>query len=432
MEILSLGEKIKRKRKEMNMTLKDVAGDRITPGQISLVESGKSNPSMDLLEYLAKELNTSVEYLMESEESQAEKFCTYCENLAESYIISDNLIRAKEYIEKAFYYADKYNLEYKKAKNLYLRGKICMIKEEYSESQQFFLSANVIFIKNNNYEEIIKCFMNLGYATIKLKSYNSAMSYFRQAEIVYNNNNIGDDLLIGKIYYYIAFVYFELDDMKNAMDYSYLAKEKFMKVEDNNKYAKTLLLIAEEYNKKGDFDNAIKYSKKTLDVYKSIADIVNIAKIENNMGNLFSKFDNMEESFLHLNKSKELRNKIKDPDIIYTLKSICENYMKIKDIKGARDTLKEMFSIVGSKNDTGLIQYYLLKYRVDMMENNIKEAENTLFAALNYCQNMDYTEYVGKISILIGKFYIQIGNEAEAAKYLSKGVDMFNELNVLD
>ena len=60
MEILSLGEKIKRKRKELKMTLKDLAGSRITPGQISLVESGKSNPSMDLLEYLANTDRKSV------------------------------------------------------------------------------------------------------------------------------------------------------------------------------------------------------------------------------------------------------------------------------------------------------------------------------------------------------------------------------------
>lgn len=84
MEILSLGEKIKRRRKELDMTLKDLAGDRITPGQISLVESGKSNPSMDLLEYISSVLNTSIEYLMESEESQAEKICLYYENLSES------------------------------------------------------------------------------------------------------------------------------------------------------------------------------------------------------------------------------------------------------------------------------------------------------------------------------------------------------------
>lgn len=30
MEILTLGEKIKRRRKELEMTLKDLAGDRIT------------------------------------------------------------------------------------------------------------------------------------------------------------------------------------------------------------------------------------------------------------------------------------------------------------------------------------------------------------------------------------------------------------------
>ncbi|EOU1975017.1 helix-turn-helix transcriptional regulator, partial [Clostridium perfringens] len=82
MEILSLGEKIKRRRKELNMTLKELAGERITPGQISLVESGRSNPSMDLLEYIAITLNTSVEYLMETEKTQAEKICLYYEQIA--------------------------------------------------------------------------------------------------------------------------------------------------------------------------------------------------------------------------------------------------------------------------------------------------------------------------------------------------------------
>ena len=92
MEILSLGEKIKRKRKDLNMTLKDLAKDRITPGQISLIESGRTNPSMDLLEYLADNLNTTIEYLIETEESQAEKIINYYEYMASSYIHN------KEYI----------------------------------------------------------------------------------------------------------------------------------------------------------------------------------------------------------------------------------------------------------------------------------------------------------------------------------------------
>lgn len=431
MEILSLGEKIRRRRKELNMTLKNLAGDRITPGQISLVESGKSKPSMDLLEYLAKELNTSIEYLMESEEIQAEKNCTYFENVAESCIINNDMIRGEKYIENALYYAKKYNLEYKIARSMYLKGKIFLMKHEYDNAQQFFLSANVIFIKNNNYEEIIKTFVYLGKTTMKLTSYHSSLNYFGHAEKIYNDNNFCDEYLLGKIYYYTACVYFKLDNIEEAINYSYLAKEKFGKMENSSEYASTILLIADEYNKKNDLDNSIKYSRKALEIYSEIKDVENIARIENNLGKLFCEFDNIEESFIHLNKSRELRLKIKDPDIVETLKNICINYIKLKDAKSARNVLEEILSHVEDGNNNALIEYYILKYRVGMLEKNKKEAENTLIMALNFVKNLGLSQEAGKISILLGKFYMDMGNDSEAARYLSQGVDNFKELNII-
>ena len=47
MNILSLGEKIKKLRKEKNMTLKELAGDRITAAQISHIERDKSHTSSE-------------------------------------------------------------------------------------------------------------------------------------------------------------------------------------------------------------------------------------------------------------------------------------------------------------------------------------------------------------------------------------------------
>ncbi len=431
MEILSLGEKIKRRRKELSMTLKDLAGDRITPGQISLVESGKSNPSMDLLEYLAGALNTSIEYLMESEETQAEKICTYFENIAESYIINEDLNQGEQFIEKALYYAEKYNLEYRKAKNLYLRGNIYMSKGENALSQQFFLSANVIFIKNNNHEETIKTFVNLGKITMDLKAYHSSCSYFQQAENVYNDNDIGNDFLLGQIYYYVACIYFKLENTDKAINYSYLAKEKFRQMDNKKEYAKALLLLSEEYNKKGDVDNAIKYSKRTLDVYKEINDVVHIAKIENSLGKLFYEFDNLEESFIHLNKAKELRIKIKDTSIVETLVNICENYIKLKDIDNCKKMLEDIMKNIDDGSERALIYYYLLKYRVDMLESNLKDAENTLLMALNFVKNMDYTKEIAEICIMLGKFYIDNNRDKEAAKYLNEGVETFKKLGIL-
>ena len=431
MEILSLGEKIKRRRKELDMTLKDLAGDRITPGQISLVESGKSNPSMDLLEYLAETLRTSVEYLMESEETQAEKICLYFENIAQAYIYNDDLNSGEQYIEKALYYAERYNLEYRKAKNLYLRAKIFMSKGESAPAQQFFLSANVIFIKNNSYEDVVNTFLNLGKITYELKAYHSSNSYFQQAEKVFTDNDIGNDFMLGEIYYYIAATYYKLENVDKSISYSFLAKEKFSQIDNKRAYAKTLLLLAEDYNKKSDVNNAIKYSKKSLSVFKEVNDLDYVAEIENNLGRLFYEFENIEESFIHLLKAKEIRKKNKDSKIIETLISLCENYIRLKDIDNCNRALNEILENIQDGDNNGLINYYLLKYRVNLLENNFNEAENTLIIALNFAKNMDCLKHAAEIAIILGKFYIDNKNDKEAARYLNEGVEIFKGIGVL-
>lgn len=431
MEILALGEKIKRKRKELDMTLKDLAGDRITPGQISLVESGRSNPSMDLLEYLAGALQTSVEYLMESEETQAEKISIYYEQVAESYILSGDYITGEKYIENALYYVEKYNLEYRKAKILYLRAQIYMAKDELTLAQQFFLSSNVIFIKNNNYEEIINTFLNLGKITLMLKAYHSANSYLRQAEKVYLDNSIGNDSLLGEIYYYMARSYFKTEDIGKAIDYSFLAKSKFEQVHNREEYAKTLLLISKEYNKKGDLTNAIKYSQKTLEVYKELDELNNISEIENNLGKLFYEFENIEESFKHYEISKDIRMRRKDYKIVDTLINICENYIKLKNISKCEEVLEEIASYIEEEDMEKLIDLNILWYRIYTIKEMTKEAEYILLDTYKLSRTSNLKKKSAQLAIMIGKFYIDNKRDFEAAKYLDEGVNIFKEIGIL-
>lgn len=430
MEILSLGEKIKRRRKDLDMTLKDLAGDRITPGQISLVESGKSNPSMDLLEYLALALNTSVEYLMESEETQAEKVCVYYENIAEAHILNNEFKLGEQFLENAMYYAEKYKLDYRKARNLYLRAIISMTEKEMGLAQQYFLAANAIFIKLNQQEEVVKTYLKLGAITLSLNAYHSSCSYFQQAEKVFQENNIGDDFLLGQIYYFTALIYFRLDNIDKSINYSYLAKEKFEEINNKKEYAKTLLLLSKEYIKKEDLNNAIKYSKKSLEVFRENSEKDYIGDIENDLGRLFYEFENIEESFAHLNKAKEIRSDNKNA-IIETLSNICENYIKLKDVENSRKTLEEILDNVSDESDSNIIKYYLLKYRVDILDKNIRHAEETLLMALQYAENMSLTEQIGEIYIITGKFYIDNGDDKKAAQYLNHGVEAFKDLGII-
>lgn len=431
MEILSLGEKIKRRRKELDLTLKDLAGDRITPGQISLVESGKSNPSMDLLEYLAASLNTSVEYLMESEDSQAEKICAYFEATAEFHILNGDENTAELYIEKILFYAAEFKLDYRKARSLYLKGCICIENNDITNAQQLLLSANNIFIKKNYYHDTVSTFLKLGQISFNTEAYHSAISFYKQSEKIFLDHQIGDDLLLGNIYFNLANTYLKLDNLDRSMKYSYLANQIFAQMGDKKAYAKSLFFMAEEYYKKSDIENCIKFSKSALKVLREVKDLELMSVIENDLGKLFSDFENIEESFIHLNKAKEIREKSNDKKLMETLIVICENYIKLKEINKAEETLLEIYNnLIDGENNT-LIEYHLLKYRVELLGGKFTHAVNTLLDALKLAVNFEDINKAAEISILIGKIYMDNGRDREAAEYLNQGVEFFKQKGVL-
>lgn len=66
MSISSVGEKIKALRKKCNLTLKDLSEKaNISISFLSDIENGRSNPSLERLNDIAKALNTSTSYLLD-------------------------------------------------------------------------------------------------------------------------------------------------------------------------------------------------------------------------------------------------------------------------------------------------------------------------------------------------------------------------------
>lgn len=432
MEILTLGEKIKRKRKKLNMTLKDLAKDRITPGQISLVESGRSNPSMDLLEYIAQNLDTTVEYLMESEESQAEKITTYYEHLAENCILSYDFEKAEIYLQKVREYSSKYDLEFRKGMLLYLEGIILEEKKDLEAAQQNYLSANVIFIKNNKYVNVINTFLRLTKITIKAKAYHSANSYLKQAEIVYLDNNIGNDVILGEIYYYMSKVYYSLENFKQSLKYALLSEEKFEGVYDKDKYSKSLILIAKNYSENNDLENALIYSEKALKVQQEVVNNNNISDVENNLGELFCDLNKLDNSFKHYNRAKEIKIINKSNNLNLTLINMCKNYIKQKDIVKCEELLRDIYDNLSEDNIMDKLQCDLIRYRILCIKERTIEAENLLIDIYNYAKRANINDIVSELCIMISKFYLDNKKDDLAKKYLDEAVSIYKKIGLIE
>lgn len=64
--ITTLGERIRKIRKDKKMTLETLAGTELTKGMLSLIENNKAQPSMESLNYIAERLGVDVSDLLES------------------------------------------------------------------------------------------------------------------------------------------------------------------------------------------------------------------------------------------------------------------------------------------------------------------------------------------------------------------------------
>ena len=66
----TLGERIRRLRKEKKLTLVEVADGKLSKGMLSLIENGKAQPSMESLQHIAKQLSVDASELLGNQQKQ--------------------------------------------------------------------------------------------------------------------------------------------------------------------------------------------------------------------------------------------------------------------------------------------------------------------------------------------------------------------------
>lgn len=431
MEILTLGEKIKVKRKEMNMTLKDLAGDRVTPGQISLVESGKSNPSIDLLEYLSEKLNTDIEYFLETEEKQATRICEFYANIAEAAINAQNTLRANEAIEKGIHYAEKYKLNYFKGKFDFAFSNLKFLSRELEEAQQYCISANSIFLKTESLDDIVKSFMLLGAITLEMGYISTALNYFMQADSILDEYSLMDEVLKAKIFYYIAICQSRMGNMSQAIDYALLVKDRLKLLDNKKEYAETLMILSIAYIQDNKIKDALKYAREARKIFDDINDVHEIANIETNLGVIFARGHNMDESFNHLSKALKLKNEIKDETIPDTMLIMCDNHIQLGELDKALQIVTNIMDELDYEQHPYRIKCYEYLFKIYSKLNDIKKAEETLLNAIKYLETLDYEKPLGDFYATTGKFYIEIGEKELALKFIDKSLDTYKRLGII-
>jgi len=154
-EVETLGERIKKLRKEQGLTLQTLAGSGLTKGMLSLIENNKANPSMESLSYIAEQLGIDKdELLAEIPTSELRELLQDVEKMyrAETENYSDGFIQIAEKIEP--YVASlPYRYESARLLEIYSRSLYYAKKEGWQSSlSQAEEMYEGLHLMNNNAE----------------------------------------------------------------------------------------------------------------------------------------------------------------------------------------------------------------------------------------------------------------------------------------
>ena len=219
MNILSLGEKIKKLRKEKNMTLKELAGDRITAAQISHIERDKSHTSYELLEYLSERLDVSIDYLLETKEMQSKKITDNLILESEIYIKKGELDDAEKEIHQIIEICEEYDLSENYGKCNYLLGNIYLKRKDSRKANFYFEKALFYFIKNDDKKRIFQCYMNIANIYFDEEFYQVSLTNYYFAKDILEEINIDDPDTYKELYSKISKCYMKLNDSEKSLEF---------------------------------------------------------------------------------------------------------------------------------------------------------------------------------------------------------------------
>ena len=430
MDILSLGEKIKRLRKERNMTLKELAGDRITAAQISHIERDKSHTSHELLEYLSQQLEVSIDYLLETKEMQSRKITDNLILQSEVFIKCNDLDKAETNLNEVMNICKEYNLIDNFGKSNYLLGDINLKREKYSDAIMNYEKALYFFIKDNDRKNILKCHLNIGKVYIKENFYKGAINHFNFAEEVLNESQIEEIELYKELYSNIAKCYIKLDRPEKSIEY--IDKINRLDIKNNEKEElDNLILKANNLLDMGRYEESKENFKKILEILEQKENKNALANVYLTISDIYKTTGQNEKSLEYSQKVYEIKKHDEDENMMNGLFRIIQIYMDDKEFEKAKKYCK--IALASSiKNKNKFNEYKVLKFYADMskIENENDKAIEYLNKCISIVSEIEDKKILANLYIELGQLYSEISKDKEL-EYYQKGVSMYKNLQII-
>ncbi|SCZ00040.1 helix-turn-helix domain-containing protein [Alkaliphilus peptidifermentans] len=430
MELLSVGEKIKKLRKDLGLKQEELTDAQVTRSLISMIESGKRSLSPQTAAIIAKKLNyyyknlgkkITTEYLLESKEAQVQ-------NIIQEQL--DNislLLNSKKNLEHNHIHgifnrmmdlATNWSLKSDFSKVLFYRGNFHYHIRKYNLALMDYFSALEFTLESRNYEKAADIYMGIGNCYLSKLFLEEAKLYYNKAQTIsVENTTINHDQIRLEATMNLIICYKKLKQYDLALQQLYIFKE--LKGLDDASIDQATLMEADTYRDIGNFEKAFKLYERLISRCDGLS-ATKRAHLYNSISIAYRLMGKIDEAIEYINKSYELKDEIDDCPHLFLLE-LAQCYRRLNITEKAIEILKEAHNISKQLSDNnsefqillcyGDIYQYLQEYT--LVEEYLKKAESLLNEDTTKAK---YYDVYSKLAAL----YCTLSNQQKCIYYINK------------
>ncbi|WP_010647263.1 helix-turn-helix transcriptional regulator [Oceanobacillus massiliensis] len=349
---MDIGQKIRHHRRRMKMTQSELSNGIISTSYLSKIENGVIEPPNDVLELLSSRLNikpktlkdtdhdlyhTWFQILFKGEKEEAISLFKQIDTRLD-VLISATLSNLVE-IHKLRYF--RLVAEKEKAKEQY--DYLERVSSKFNDKEKYYWLK---FKGDYHYNKL---------------SYNKALLYFQQAEEFTNTDLFNQQDELSDLYFRIASSASKLRNTHIALLYSNKALEYFRDSYQLKNCIKCHVLIGISYRRMGYLNKSYDSHQLAAKIAKMQNDIDALAVCYQNLGNLYSLWEDSSQAIRNYTKSFELRTDNANILKLIPITSIMKEYYNHGDLENAEKWLNEGLSLTENLNPTDSVYVYKLR-----------------------------------------------------------------------
>ncbi|TSI05252.1 helix-turn-helix domain-containing protein [Lysinibacillus sp. BW-2-10] len=231
-----LGKRIRKLRREKNLTLAELAGERLTKGMLSLIENGKAQPSIESLHYIAERIGVEVSTLLNDNNVEQLRVLLFeieedFKKISNPYIKKD-IKKMKQMYEKIQIHREKLlGNHYEEIRLLDIATRLETFLHIDDDPSTMY-DVIEFYEKIHAYNQVIHCFSFLGSTAFNRNDYRIALQFMQEGEKrVHPFLHLIDKLSILDMHYILTVLYAAIDDKTNTQRHLELA----LKIAHENK-----------------------------------------------------------------------------------------------------------------------------------------------------------------------------------------------------